>query len=178
MKATLGNGDLVPLRDCWIEIGGDRITMKINPDISDSKSAEYADENAIGRTMPFKSYSNSSTRTISWSAHFMVCKDGDQEDLLDDLKLIESATYPKATNTGGAPYAPPPLCSLRCGRLLSDEGEDVCAILKSYTVKFDTSVPWDEDGYVPYKMDVDMSFEVVYNQADLPGSNKIMDDGV
>jgi hypothetical protein len=179
MKATVPQGTLVPIKDCWIEIDGDRITMKILPDISDSKSAEYTDESGIGRSMPFKSYQNSSNRTISWTVHFVVCKDGDQETIMENLRLIESAVYPKASNTGGAPYAPPPLCTLRCGELLSEgESEDICAVLKSYSVKFDTSVPWDEIGYVPYKMDVDLSFEVVYDQSALPGSEKIMDDGV
>lgn len=177
MKATLPAGTLAPLSDCYIEIGGDRITMNILPDISDSKSAEYPDENAIGRSMPFKSFAYSANRTISWTAHFMVCKDGDQETIMDHLKLIESATYPQMDNTGGAPYAPPPLCQLKCGRLLAED-DDICAVLKSYTVKFDTSVPWDEDGYVPYKMDVDMAFEVVYDQSELPGSEKILTDGV
>lgn len=179
MKATLARGTLVDLQDCWVEIDGERITMKILPDITDSKSADYTDENAIGRSTPFKSYQNSANRTISWSAHFMVCKDGDQQTIIDNLRLIESAVYPKSDNTGGAPYAPPPICTLRCGDLLSDiNSDDLCAVLKSYSVKFDTSVPWDEDGYIPYKLDVDMSFEVIYDQSELPGSEKIMSDGV
>ena len=180
-KATLPSGSLTPLADCFIEIPilDETIEMNILPDISDSKSASYPDESAIGRSMPFKSYQNSDNRTISWTAHFMVCKDGDQETIINYLRVIEACTYPLSEETGGAPYAPPPICKLRCGDLLSSmDSDDLCAVMKSYSVKFDTSVPWDEDGYLPYKLDVDMQFEVVYNQADLPGAEKIMEGGV
>jgi len=177
MKATLPNGDLEPIQDCYIQVEEyPPIIMKIMPDISDSKSVSYPDENAIGRSMPFKSFQNSENRSISWTAHFVVCKEGDQDDIIRNLRLFEACTYPMTQNTNGAPYSPPPICKLRCGRLLSESGA-ICAVMKSYSVKFDTSVPWDEDGYVPYKLDVDMQFEVVYNQSQLPGFEKIMSDG-
>jgi hypothetical protein len=177
MKATLPSGILVPLQECYIDIPEllEKIIMTILPDISDSKSVSYPDENAIGRSMPFKSFQNSENRSISWTAHFMVCKDGDQQQIINWLRVIEACTYPMTQTTGGAPYAPPPICHLRCGNLLSDH--ELCAVMKSYSVKFDTSVPWDEIGYVPYKLDVDMQFEVVYNQANLPGAEQIMFDG-
>lgn len=182
MKATLPSGVLVPLQNCYIDIPvlDSRITMNILPDISDSKSASYPDESAIGRSTPFKSFQNSDNRTVSWTAHFMVCKEGDQETIMDYLRLIEACTYPltQEDNTGGAPYAPPPICKLRCGELLSSmDGDDLCAVLKSYSVKFDTSVPWDEETYVPYKMDVDMQFEIVYDQSNLPGAEQIVGTG-
>lgn len=180
MKATLPSGSLIELQDCYIDIPelDEMIVMRIIPDISDSKSASYPDENAIGRSMPFKSFQNSDNRTISWTCHFMVCKEGDQDQIIGWLRMLEACTYPQSENTGGAPYAPPPVCKLRCGELLSDLGaEDVCAVLKSYSVKFDTSVPWDENGYLPYKLDVDLQFDVVYNQADLPGAEQIMESG-
>jgi len=176
MKATLPAGNLVPIQDCYIEIENTKVIMKIMPDISDSKSVSYPDENAIGRSMPFKSFQNSENRSISWTAHFVMCKEEDREDIIQTLRLFEACTYPMTENTGGAPYSPPPICKLKCGRLLS-EFEPVCAVMKSYSVKFDTSVPWDDDGYIPYKLDVDMQFEVVYNQSQLPGFEKIMSDG-
>ena len=155
------------------------IDMNILPDISDSKSASYSDESAIGRTMPFKSYQNSDNRTISWTAHFMACKDSDKEKIEQYLRVIEACVYPLSEHTGGAPYAPPPICKLRCGALLSSmDADDLCAVMKSYSIKFDTSVPWDENDYMPYKLDVDMQFEVVYDQSNLPGAEQIMQDGV
>lgn len=179
-KATLASGDLVELKECYIDIPdlNETITMKILPDISDSKSASYPDEKAIGRSMPFKSFENSENRTISWTAHFFVCKDGDQDQILSWMRTLEACTYPQYKNTGGAPYAPPPICKLRCGAILSSlEAEDVCCVLKSYSVKFDTSFPWDDVTFIPYKLDIDLQFDVVYNQADLPGADKIMTDG-
>lgn len=180
MKGTLPSGDLTSLGDCYIDIPDLPmfIPMKILPDISDSKSAAYADENAIGRSMPFKSYQNSENRTISWTAHFIACKEADLAIIVKYIRAIQACTYPMTLTTGGAPYAPPPICHLRCGELLSSTyASDVCAVMKSYSVKYDTSVPWDELGYIPYKIDVDMQFDVVYDQSSLPGAELIMDDG-
>jgi hypothetical protein len=59
--------------------------------------------------------------------------------------------------------------------LLKKEGE-LCAVMKSYSVKFDTSVPWDEINFMPYKLDVDMQFDVIYDQSDLPGAETILTD--
>lgn len=176
MKATLDNGDLIDIEDCYINIPelNEKIIMKILPDISDSKSASYSDENGIGRSSPFKNYSHSENRTVSWTVHFIICKDGDQDTILRYLRTFEACTYPFSESQGGAPFAPPPICHLRCGKFLSNKDE-VCAVLKNYSVKADPSVPWDEDSYIPYKLDVDLSFDIVYDQADLPGARKILE---
>lgn len=175
MRATSEGGDLNSISDCYIMIGTTEILMRILPDISDSKSVSYPDENAIGRSMPFKSFQNSENRSISWTAHFIVAKDGDSTTILEHLRAIESATYPRTGNTS-TPYSPPPICRLRCGDLLSKQPQGLCAVMKSYSVKFDTSVPWDtiNGSFLPYKLDVDMQFDVVYNQSELPGSEKIL----
>lgn len=175
-KATQQSGVLIPIDDCYIEVVGQRkITMDNLPDISDTKKATYADESSIGRSTPFKNYSNSDNRAISWTCHFFVQKEGDSARILQDIRLLESCTYPKTQSTGGAPYAPPPICHLKCGRLLADDY--VCAVLESYSIKFDTALPWSEDNFVPYKVDMDLQFQVVYNQSDLPGSERIMQFG-
>lgn len=187
MKATQPQGGLVPISGCYIDIPDLNVTipMYILPDISDSKSVSYPDENGIGRSMPFKSFQSSENRTISWTAHFLVTNSFSNgasgagvspNDLETWLRAIEACTYPQDKNTNGAPYAPPPICKLKCGRILSVEKE-ICSVLKSYSVKFDTSMPWDEDSYMPYKLDIDMSFDVVYDQSDLPGSDQIMNSG-
>lgn len=175
MKATRPGGDLVPIPDCYVECGDHTILMKILPDISDTKSASYSDEPIIGRSFPVKSFSHGENRTISWSSHFINCKAGDAESLLQDLRAIESCVYPDDSGTS-TPYAPPTICKIKCGRILGEE--ELCVVLKSYSVKFPTDVPWDEETYLPYKFDVDMSFDVVYNSDDLPGSEKIFSDGM
>lgn len=175
-KASQPTGDLNPIDDCYIEVLGQRtITMNNLPDISDSKSASYSDESSIGRSTPFKNYSHSENRTISWGCHFFVRKKGDDQQIIQDIRLLESCTYPQTQNTGGAPYSPPPICHLRCGELLGSNY--VCAILKSYSVKFDTNIPWADSTFVPYKIDMDLQFDVVYDQDDLPGSERIMEFG-
>jgi len=170
MKATLPDGSLRNIEDCYIDIPelSDKIVMRILPDISDSKSANYADESAIGRSFPIKNYAYSENRTISWTIHLMVCKEGDQEDILRKIKLLEACVYPSSKEQ---PYAPPPICKIKCGRLLAVD--ELCCVLKSYSIKFPTEVAWDDIGYVPYKLDIDLSFEVVYDSSNLPYAEEI-----
>ena len=92
--------------------------------------------------------------------------------------MLFRSVYPfdgRDGSTGGAPYAPPPLCQLECGQLLSSQGP-INAIMKNYSIKFDTSVPWDENTFLPYKFDIDMTFDVIYDQSNLPGANLIFED--
>ena len=50
-------------------------------------------------------------------------------------------------------------------------------ILKSYSVKFPTDIAWDESTLLPYKFDVDTSWDVVYKSMDLPGQERIFQTG-
>jgi hypothetical protein len=190
MKATGTKGELLPIPDCYIyipglkqariafgvtnDIGGtnqidDKIYARILPDISDSKSAQYSDEAIIGRSSPFKTYSHSENRTISWTAYFMTTKETDIKRNLIDLRAIQSVTYPR---DNFEPYAPPPVCSIKCGTILGDEA--LCVVLRSYTVKHPTDVSWDQSTLLPYKFSVDMSWDVVYQSESLPGYEKIL----
>lgn len=190
MKATGTKGELLPIPDCYIQIPGlekariqkgitalhvapntvdDKIYARILPDISDSKSAQYSDEAIIGRSSPFKTYSHSENRTISWTAYFMTTKETDIQRNLIDLRAIQSVTYPRDSFE---PYAPPPVCSIKCGNILGDD--PLCVVLRSYTVKYPTDVSWDEKTNLPYKFSVDMSWDVVYQSDNLPGYEKIL----
>ena len=172
MKATLPNGSLRPIDDCYIYVPelSDEIVMKILPDISDTKSTTYSDEPAIGRSFPIKNYSQSDNRSISWTIHMMVCREGDREEIIQAMKLLEACVYPTRQET---PYAPPPICQIKCGRLLTDDDQPLCCVLKNYSVKFPTDVAWDEEGYVPYKLDIDLTFEAVYDSKNLPYAEDI-----
>jgi hypothetical protein len=44
-------------------------------------------------------------------------------------------------------------------------------------VKFDSQVPWDEETGCPYKVDVSLNFEVVYNSSSLPFAEDIVVTG-
>jgi hypothetical protein len=190
-KATEQGGRLIPISDCYVNISGYKIPMYILPDISDGKSAEYSDTPVIGRSTPIKTFSNSGIRTIGWTAHFVITEENISDYALLDsvrsdkasrsqtaetnlfyLRLIQSAVYPRSGGSA-APYAPPPVCSIRCGKLLRESG-DTCVILRSYGVKYDPNVAWDEATKIPYKFSVDMQFEVVYSSENLPGQEKIM----
>jgi hypothetical protein len=191
MKSTNSGGSLIPISDCHINIFGYKIPMYILPDISDGKSAEYSDTPVIGRSTPIKTFSNSGIRTISWTAYFMITQENSSDSAslsarrpdreirsqtaetnLFYLRLIQSAVYPRSGGSA-APYAPPPVCSIRCGSLLKESG-DICVILRSYSVKYPTDVAWDEYTKIPYKFSVDMQWEVVYSSENLPGQEMIM----
>lgn len=180
-QATIPGGDLVEIGACYILIPGSglpnsKIVMTNLPDISDQKSAAYSDENVIGRSSPIKSYSNSENRTISWQLHFFVVRPRDVQDNLQQLRALESALYPRVDPNAGVPFIPPPICRLRCGNLLA-RGQELCAVLKSYSVKFPTDVAWDEVEFTPYKFDVETSWDVVYRSTDLPGQDRIVQIG-
>lgn len=183
--ATLKGGALVPIRGCYVVIpceGCERgksefvLTFKVLPDISETKSVSYNDETVIGRASPLKTYSQSDNRTVSMQIHMVVSSESDIEDNLKALRAIQSAAYPRTGGKSGAPFVPPPICRMKCGRLLS-EGKELCVILKSYSVKFPTEVAWDEQTFVPFKFDIDTSWDVVYKSADLPGQERIFVSG-
>ena len=181
MRATEMGGQLKPLDKCWIKvsgISGGKITFKNLPDISDTKSAEYSDENVIGRASPIKTYSHSSSRQISITIHCVVTCQKDIGEYLDNLRLLQACVYPSPEKTSSAPFAPPKICQIKCGKLLSGgknqaDETGVCCVLKSYNVKFPIDVAWDEETYLPWKFDIDTSWEVVYSSDDLPDDTRI-----
>lgn len=195
MKATDAFSNLRELDDCYIIIPGGtsfdfgnteisianpngNYIVKINnlPEISDTKSASYSDETVIGRSFPIKTYSQSDNRSISIQLHYFVTQQKDVSKNLNDLHAIQSALYPREGDAG-TPFVPPPVCKIKCGRLLSEN--EICVILKSYSVKFPTDVAWTEFGnsYLPIKYDVDTTWEVVYSSAELPGQSRIFELG-
>ena len=177
-KGTTPSGQWINLRDCYIFVPNfGRVELNNLPDISDGKSAAYNDESPIGRSFPLKTYSHSENRAISMQLHFYVGKRSDIVLNLEYLRALESCVYPRDQVAGAAnaPFVPPPICRIRCGKLLADT--ELCCILKSYSVKFPTDVAWDSDFYTPYKFDVDTSWEVVYKSSDLPGQGRILSSG-
>ncbi len=185
--ATRTGGPLVPIKNCYILIPYNRsdspimvgtpnfrLEFKVLPEISDSKSASYSDEPIMGRSNPLKTYSHSDNRAISINIHMVVSEPDDLTYNIEALRAIQSAVYPRHS-FGDAPYVPPPICKIKCGRLLADS--DLCVVLKQYTVKFPTEVSWDEDSFVPFKFDIDTSWEVVYKSSDLPGAERIFTVG-
>lgn len=172
MKSTT-QGKLNDLRRCTIDIpGADTIILNNLPDISDTKQAVYNTENIMGRSFPLYTYSHSADRVISMQLHFFVVNPGDEDINLGYLRSIQSAVYPREDVT--APYKPPPICKICCGDLLSSECTTVCVILQSYSVKFPTDVPWHEKNYCPYRFDVDTTWWVVYDSANLPYQSRIV----
>jgi hypothetical protein len=175
MKATQAGGQLQNIDNCYIVVGVEKIIMNILPDISDSKTANYSEESSIGRSNPFKTFNSSENRSISWTCHFVVTEKDDFDRILKHLRLLESAVYP-TEGSGGVPYLPPPVCKLKCGEILGNL--ELCVVMKQYSVKFDPSVPWHPIYMLPYKLDVDLTFEVVYNQNNLPNSRLILERGM
>lgn len=149
------------------------LEFKVLPDISDSKAAAYSDEPVMGRSSPVKTYSHSDNRQITVQIHMIVSSPEDVNYNLTALRAIQSAVYPR--HGMNSPFVPPPVCRIKCGRLLAED--DLCVVLRNYNVKFPTEVAWDEDSFVPFKFDIETSWEVVYKSSDLPGSERIFQVG-
>jgi hypothetical protein len=187
MKATNGVGKLEKIKDCYLQSSQEangklyasdepmKMYFDNIPDISDKKSAKYNDETGIGRTAPIKAYANSENRNISVECHFFVQeKSGSRsaKAILTTLRWLEAHVYPR---DDPAPYAPPPIMQIKCKKILSEL--PLCVVLLDYNVKFDSSVPWDEETGIPYKVDVSLNFEAVYNSSDLPYAKDITING-
>lgn len=149
--------------------------MRTLPDISDQKTAIYNNEAIIGRSFPLYTYSHSGDRTISIQIHYINEQESDYDRALQELRWIQSAVYPRQGD--GCPYKPPPVCQIKCGDLLASGNTPVCAVLQSYSVKFDPSVAWWEQNYCPYKFDVDTSWLTVYTSSALPFQDQIVQSG-
>ena len=195
-RATEFNGRLAILRHCKIFTPKGPICLRVLPELTDSKTASYANEPVIGRTTPVITYSYSEPRTINSELTFIIATCEDIGDNLRYKRIIESLVYP-GDESANAPYTPPPVSRFVCGQLFSrekdpcdedDKPEDgVCVILKSYSIRYPTEVAWDtneidiEDtmdmtppaSYLPYRFTISCSWEVVYACAKLPTCKKI-----
>lgn len=171
VKATSGCR-LRPIRDCYIRALGRTVRMYTLPEIGDSGGATYADETAMGRSAPIKVFSNSDNRSISWDITFIT---EDEESLrrnIQDMFFIESLRLPMGTTM----TTPPPIAQIKCGRLLTANGDPLCVVLRNYSVKFDTSVPWategnPQDSYLPYKVVMSTQWETIDACRNLPTQN-------
>jgi len=186
--ATDSIGDLRRIDNCFIIIptpGGGTELVGFNnlPEISDSKSVSYSDEPIIGRTMPLKTYSHSENRVISTKIDFFITNNsasntvpGSPHYNLRKIRALQSACYPLNNQQGlGVPYAPPPVCKVSCGKILGEDA--LCVVMTNYSVSYPTDVAWDDVLMLPYKVTVDCSWHVVYNNAALPGQERILAEG-
>lgn len=184
LSGTTPPGQQPPTGSAVADVLDGKITFQVLPDVSDSKGASYNDEPIMGRATPLKTYSHSENRSISVGLHLFVLEPADVYINFTIMRLIQSAVYPRTTDTNGAPYLPPVVCQIRIGNLLSDSV--VCAVLKTYSTKFPTDVAWDPQTGLPYKFDIETTWEVVYDAAadpnnplsGLPGQNRIIQSGV
>jgi hypothetical protein len=172
MHATEDKGKLRKIPDCWIQIGQNKIELDNLPELSDSKSASYNDEPVIGRAAPIKTFANGDNRAISISFNLYIQEPKDAEINLRIVRYIQASVYPR--EGGGAPYFPPPVCQIKCGKLLSNQ--PLCVVVKDYSFKYPTDVPWDEATLCPYRIEVSLSLETVYSGSSLPGYESILQD--
>ena len=192
MKATNIDGSLKPIPNCYIIVPNagvimppepaGKIVLRILPEITDSKMATYQDATVIGRSFPIKTYSHGDNRTISMKAHFIILALSDVTINMKILRALQSAVYPQDSNS--QPYLPPPICKIRVGDLLSKQ--DLCVVLRQYNWSAPTDVAWFSDPqgqsplstgtYLPYKFDMDLTWDVVYPNDKLPGQNLILGD--
>lgn len=170
-RGTENSGRLAVLDKCKIITPCGTICLRILPDISDSKAAHYAPENAIGRSNPLITYAYSEPRMINTELHFMTTMTADINDNWRAIRIIQSLVYPgAAVLDGGAPFTPPPVVKFICGDLL-DGPNGLCLILKSYNIRYPTNVAWDQQTYLPYQFSISCNWEVVYACKNLPSNN-------
>lgn len=182
MKATNNNGELNYIPRCDIivpnKLGRYLIPLRILPEITDSHGSAYQNETVIGRAFPIKTYSHGEDRSIGMKVQFVILRDSDAQTNLQHLRVLQSATYPR--DIIQHPYLPPPICKIRCGNLLAGGDGYVCVVLENCSVSFPTDVAWYHNSsnftYVPYKMEVDLSWKTVYSNDDLPGQDMIIGD--
>jgi hypothetical protein len=185
-RATNQDGSLAYLNytasgggECKIVTPCGTICLKILPDITDSKTAQYVNEPIPGRSTPLISYAYSDPRTISTELHFMITKFSDIQENMRNLRIIQNLVYPGAS-AAAAPFTPPPVVKFVCGSLMdggpASAGGGVCLVLKSYSVRYDPGVAWDPTTFLPYRFTISCSWEVVYSCINLP-SNRCVAGG-
>lgn len=173
MKATNNLGALNPV-PCTINVAEIPITIYILPAITDSKGALYTDIPIIGRSFPVKTYAHSENRTIGMSLYFYAETRSKLKLNLSYHRLLQSATYPRESFFNNLPFRPPPICTIKCGSLLSNDPLSV--VLLSYELEIPRDVPWDDEFGIPYYWMVKTNWNVVYDVTRLPGQEKIWQD--
>jgi hypothetical protein len=183
------NYKLAQLKDCYIRvpqlldfnIGIIPITapfyifMNNLPDITDTHDAQFGDQNGIGRSMPLKTFGQGGPRVINWTVNFIAETEEEAERNLTKFRALAACTYPRKITRNDMPYMPPPMVYIKCGKLLANE--ELCAVVKSYNVKWPKDVPWTEKYYIPYRFEVAVTLEVVYVAGNMPGAERIFTRG-
>src|ERR1035437_1745213 len=131
--------------------------------IADIKSAIYQDIQIIGRSSPFKSYSSSSSRTISFTLDFYASpEDGGEgpspqiiKQWITELQALLHPIYEDYS------VSPPPRCIVHIGNQVNMLG-----ICKNVSVNYNSQrVPWTsfnrEDGFYIFGASVSLTFEEV-----------------
>lgn len=131
--------------------------------ISDVKSAIYQDIQIIGRSSPFKSYSASSARTITFTLDFYTAPEqgSDQptpRDIKGTIMSLQALLYP---NYKDYSIAPPPKCIVHIG-----DQVNMLGICKTVSVSYNAQqIPWtsirQSGAYHMFGASVALSFEEV-----------------
>jgi len=172
-RATDTTGILQPITSIAVFIPGyGTLNPRVLPEITDSKSASYADEQVQGRSFPIKTFAHSENRVITMKWHFVVMDSNTLREAQTYVRAFQSAVYPAASNT--SPYAPPPICTLQYGSVLSKD--KLCVILRQYSVSYPTDVAFDENTLFAFRFDIDLSWEAVFPSSQLPNQSMILGD--
>jgi hypothetical protein len=136
------------------------------PEIRTSKSANYGEQNILGRSSPVNTYSNSGNRKIDITFHLhSVSKYWMNVNVLF-IQAICACVHPRYENT----YAPPPVVKFKCGELVGNGG--YCNLLiESVDYSMNQDEVWfDPPFLIPQYIPLTVSAKVVYPFAKLPGT--------
>lgn len=154
--------------NCSSNIGGCNIHFTVLPEISISGSSKYNQQNVIGRGASITTYENTENMRFNIKMTFYANSKNELYNNYRSLIALKSALYPREASI--APYTPPSVCNINCGRILYN----VCAILESINETYPTDVVWDENELIPYLFYLDTSWSSVYAATDLPNQSKIL----
>lgn len=126
--------------------------------IMDSKAANYQDIPIVGRSSPYKSYSNSSSRSLQFTLSFFAQPDEVHINYTPEMikgiaDALQALTYPIYDSFT---ILPPPKCLVRIGNQIAMIG--VC---KSVNIAYDIVNPWTtgKDRNYAYGHQVSLVFE-------------------
>lgn len=180
MKATERFGQLKELPSCDIIIpGAEKIQLYVLPEMSDRKGLNYEDLPVVGRALPITTFSHGENRTVTMKIHLLTLNEEGPNSIKDNMRILrtlQSMAYPR-NGDAGRPYLPPPLAQIRVGsRLTSQSGGYVCAMLREVNVTYPTDVAVDPVTMLPYKFEIDLTWQIVFPSNQLPGHETIMKD--
>ncbi len=168
-------GFILPLRNLS-EVGAAKlipIFFQSNPQISDAKSANYTNNNPMGRGEGFSNYQNSSNRSFSITLNYnAVSQTHDTYWVAQQVSRLKALVYPiysRQNRNAKETFSTPPLILLNYGLQYVNIP---CKVL-SYSSSLDPETPMDTTTMLPYNVSITLDLQTSYPYGYVPGHDDI-----